>query len=266
MRKASPELAIELRQQLGIAGKARGQCPRSRGGSLVRNGIDRRRRCERLGEACRDGLVATQDVIGMDAERAFRDLGGDVGIAVAVAADPRAPAQERRHQRRSRPGPSRVGRFAGGGGPRRAATPTTADLVEEASVARRTRGTALNSVSSKNASAVRTSSSGLGVTARRSAVRHSSVISSRRRRRASRSSAGGRSGSSRRASRRSTRRRASSSVRRRASVGWAVRTGVIRNPWTSWSASSSGAPRSDATVAAIGSSRVARSRRRADRT
>ena len=48
----------------------------------------------------------------------------------------------------------------------------------------------MNSVSSKNAIAVRTSSSGVGATARRSAVRHRSVISSRSRRRTSRSSAG----------------------------------------------------------------------------
>ena len=43
----------------------------------------------------------------------------------------------------------------------------------------------MNSVSSKNASAVRTSSSGDGRTPRRSAVRHRSVISSRSRRRMS---------------------------------------------------------------------------------
>ena len=48
----------------------------------------------------------------------------------------------------------------------------------------------VNSVASKNAIAVRTSSSGVGLTMRRSEVRHRSVISSRSRRRISRSSDG----------------------------------------------------------------------------
>ena len=54
----------------------------------------------------------------------------------------------------------------------------------------------VNSVASKNAIAVRTSSSGAGLTMRRSEVRHRSVISSRRRRRISRSSDGVSRGSS----------------------------------------------------------------------
>ena len=59
----------------------------------------------------------------------------------------------------------------------------------------------VNSVASKNAIAVRTSSSGVGETIRRSEVRHSSVISSRSRRRTSRSSNGVNRVSSSRASR-----------------------------------------------------------------
>ena len=83
----------------------------------------------------------------------------------------------------------------------------------------------VNNVASKKAIAVRTSSSGAGLTMRRSEVRHSSVISSRSLRRSSRSSEGVKRGSSERARRIAHRRRATSVVRRRASVGCAVRTG-----------------------------------------
>ena len=92
----------------------------------------------------------------------------------------------------------------------------------------------MNSVASKNAIAVRASSSGVGATARRSDMRHRSVISSRSRRRTSRSSDGVRRGSSSRSSRAAQRRSATSAVRRRASVGWAVRTRVTdRRPSSS---------------------------------
>ena len=97
----------------------------------------------------------------------------------------------------------------------------------------------VNSVASKNAIAVRTSSSGAGLTMRRSEVRHSSVISSRRRRRISRSSDGVSRGSSDRASRMAQRRSATRVVRRRASVGCAVRTGETSSRATSASSSSS---------------------------
>ena len=59
-------------------------------------------------------------------------------------------------------------------------------------------------------------------------MRHRSVISSRSRRRTSRSSDGVRRGSSSRSSSAAQRRSATSAVRRRASVGWAVRTRVDR--------------------------------------
>ena len=85
----------------------------------------------------------------------------------------------------------------------------------------------MNSVASKNAIAVRTSSSGEGTTVRRSEVRHRIVISSRSRRRIPSSSAGVRRGSSSRSSSAASRRSATRSVRRRASVGCAVRTGEI---------------------------------------
>ena len=102
----------------------------------------------------------------------------------------------------------------------------------------------MNSVSSKIASADRTSSSGVGSTARRSPVCHSSVISSRRRRRRSASSSGVVSGSSSESSSRRIRRSATSSVRRRASVGWAVRTG-----WTSTVRSRASSPARSVTAA-----------------
>ncbi len=124
--------------------------------------------------------------------------------------------------------------------PVRPASPATAPFGPRAAIpssarstARPRRGIATNSVSSKMASAERTSSSGVGAMARRSPVCHSSVISSRRRRRRSASSSGVVRGSSMASSSRRMRRCATRRVRRRASVGWAVRTG-----WTSIRASS----------------------------
>ncbi len=105
VRVPPPELPIELREELGVAGEAGGEGPRDR--------VRRRGRGHRLGEACRDGLVAAEDVVGVDPERPLRDLGRDRGIAVAIAADPRRPAQERGHPRRSGPAAAGVPGFAG---------------------------------------------------------------------------------------------------------------------------------------------------------
>ena len=44
-----------------------------------------------------DRLVPAQHVVGLDAHRLPGGVGGDVGVAVAVAADPRPPFQERAH-------------------------------------------------------------------------------------------------------------------------------------------------------------------------
>ena len=112
------------------------------------------RRRERLHQPGGDRLVAAQDVVGVDPQRLLGDLGGHLGVAVAVAADPAAPAQERPDARRPRPasarcrrpGPSRARRA--GRAPRRAPG--------------RAAGSTVNSVASKNAIAVRTSSSGVG--------------------------------------------------------------------------------------------------------
>ncbi len=82
-------------------------------------------------------------------------------------------------------------------------------------------------VSSKKTIAARTSPSGVGRSSRMGEVRHSTVISSSRRRSRSSRSDRGRRGSSRRCSRAAIRRCATSTVRRRASVGCAVKTGLI---------------------------------------
>ena len=126
------------------------------------------------------------------------------------------------------------------------------------SSARYSRGTTVNSVASKKAIAVRTSSSGVGVTMRRSEVRQRRVISSRSRRRTSRSSDGVSRGSSRRSSRSAQRRNATRVVRRRASVGCAVRTGAIDSLPTRASSSAFDRPirRSRATASATESSRT----------
>ena len=121
----------------------------------------------------------------------------------------------------------------------------------------------VNSVASKNAIAVRTSSSGVGLTTRRSDVRHRIVISSRRRRRTSRSSDGVSRGSSSRASSTAHRPSATSVVRRRASVGWAVKTGATTSRATSASSSASVRPsrRNPATASASESAEDAVARR-----
>ncbi len=162
-----------------------------------------------------------------------------------------------------RSAPSRSRRPA----PRRDAGGSTA-----ASSARYSLVTTVNSVASKNAIAVRASSSGDGDTARRSDVRHRSVISSRSRRRTSRSSDGVRRGSSSRSRSVAQRRRATSAVRRRASVGCAVSTSVIERRPSNASSSASvrpvrrSSPIASATESSRTPSRAARSRRRSART
>ena len=55
---------------------------------------------QRLGNARRDGFVAAEDVVRLDPDRRLGDLGGDVPVAVAVAADPGPEMQERWRERR----------------------------------------------------------------------------------------------------------------------------------------------------------------------
>ena len=196
--KRRPRTRSSLGQQLGVAGEARREAPGSR--SAGDDGGDR------LRQPRRDRLVAAQDVVGVDPERPLRDLGGHRRVAVAIAADPRAPARGTAGTSGGRVPvrPASVGLAvgAGGRGPSPAATlgaverrvdrsQDARDDAEQRLVEERERGPDL--VERRH-----------GATARRSAVRQSSVISSRSRRRASRSSAGVRCGSSRRASSRST--------------------------------------------------------------
>ena len=212
--EAPAELAVGLGQVLGVARETRGERPR--------DPVRRRRRGDRLHQPRRDRLVAAQDVVGVDPQRPE-----SVISAVTPGLPSRSPPIQLPGRRN---GPTRGGRVpvrpVSDGRP--GARPVGGSRA--ASSARYSRGMTVNSVASKKAIAVRTSSSGVGLTMRRSDVRHSSVISSRSRRRTSRSSDGVSRGSSSRASRTAQRRRATSVVRRRASVGWAVRTGPDREP------------------------------------
>ena len=108
VRKAAAQLAIELGQELGVAGEAGDERP----GNIVR--VHGRR--DRLGQTASNRLVAAQDVVGLDPERALGDLGGDRRVAVPVATDPRPPAQKRRDPRRTGAGRVGVCRLAVGAG------------------------------------------------------------------------------------------------------------------------------------------------------
>ncbi len=98
--ESTAELAIGLGELLGIAGEP----VRERAGDEVRGGG----RGHGLHEPGGHGLVAVQDVVGLDPDRALRDVGGDARVAVAVAPDPAAPVQVRPDARRPRPGPAGV--------------------------------------------------------------------------------------------------------------------------------------------------------------
>ena len=137
-----------------------------------------------LHQPARDRLVAAQEVVRLEARRLERHVRGHARVPVPVRPDPRPQAQQRRSVHGPRAGPPGVARH-GRRSAARAGHPSSAR-----STARSKRGIAMNSVSSKMASAERTSSSGVGAMARRSPVCHSSVISSRRRRRRSASSSG----------------------------------------------------------------------------
>ena len=194
-------------------------------------------------------------------------------LAVISAVTPGLPSRSPPiHDPGCRNGPTRGGRVPVR--PVSAAGPSArpAGGSSAASSARYSRGMTVNRVASKKAIAVRTSSSGVGRTRRRSDVRHSSVISSRRRRRTSRSSDGVRRGSSSRARSIAQRPSATSAVRRRASVGCAVSTGPIERRPMSASSCSSVRPRRRRlatawpTESSSTPSRAARSRRRNART
>ena len=110
---------------------------------------------DRLHQPLRDRLVAPQHVVGLDAQRVTRRVRGHVGVAVAVAADPRAPVAGTRSRAVAGCRSRRVSRAA----PR----PQPGPRSSARSSARYSRGVTTNSDSSKNAIAVRTSSSGVGL-------------------------------------------------------------------------------------------------------
>ena len=98
--EAAAELAVGLGQVLGVACQARGERPR--------HAIARGRGRDRLHQPRRDGLVAAQDVVGLDAQRALGDLRGHARVAVTVPADPAPEPQERPDAWRPRPRPAGV--------------------------------------------------------------------------------------------------------------------------------------------------------------
>ena len=184
------------------------------------------RRCrDRLGKPGRDRLVAAQHVIGVDPERPLGDLGRHGRIAVSVAADPRLPGQERRDPRRARAGPSRVdglGRLA-------ASRPPTRPAIE---------GRVGRAIDPRHDAEQRLVEEGEGrpdLVQRGHGARpevggppeqrdllaepapHVAILVGRRCRDRPAGGGGDRFGAGR-----------SGRVRRRASVGWAVRTGLIR--------------------------------------
>ena len=80
--EAAAELAIGLREVLGVACQAR----RDRS----RHTVGRGRGGDRLHQPGRDRLVPAQHVVGLDPQRALGDLGGHARVAVTVPADPAA--------------------------------------------------------------------------------------------------------------------------------------------------------------------------------
>ncbi len=104
-REAPLELAHRLGKVVRIGEEAARDRGRRRSVARLRREVDH--------EPRGSGSVAVQDVVGLDPERFERRLGGHEGMAVAVATDPGAPAEKRRHARR--PGPGAPG--VGGGGP-----------------------------------------------------------------------------------------------------------------------------------------------------
>ncbi len=102
VRERSPQLARDGGQRLGVAV----QRPAER---RARTDVVLRDR-ERPRDPPRGGLQPAQDVIGLDRHRRARDLRRHARVAVAVAADPRVPSQERIERRRPRAAAVRVER------------------------------------------------------------------------------------------------------------------------------------------------------------
>ena len=75
---------------LAVRASSRGQPSPQRNGGRRGVGVD----CERAADAGRGRLEREEDVLGLDGHRLRGDRGGDRGIAVAIAPDPAAEAQE----------------------------------------------------------------------------------------------------------------------------------------------------------------------------
>ena len=101
VREAAAELSVGLGKGLGVAGQA----VREGSGDARR----RRGRRDRLHQAHRHRLVPVEDVVRLDAQRPFGHLGRHGRVPVAVTADPRSEAQERRHAGRSSARPRTAG-------------------------------------------------------------------------------------------------------------------------------------------------------------
>ena len=97
-----PQLTVGLGQQVGVA------CEPAR--ERARDAVRGDGRGDRLHQPRGDRLVAMEHVIGVDAQGPLGDVGGDPGVAVAVAADPAPPVEERLHARRPGAGPAGVRR------------------------------------------------------------------------------------------------------------------------------------------------------------
>ncbi len=95
------ELAHRLRKIVGVGEEAARDGRRSLTAAGLRRDVDHQPRGH-LG-------IAVEDVVGVDAQRLEGRLGGDERVPVPVAADPRPPAQEGRHDGGAGTGPSGVG-------------------------------------------------------------------------------------------------------------------------------------------------------------
>ena len=113
--KPAAELADGLRQLLGVAREGALEGPVQ--------ALGRDPRGHRLHQPHRDGLVAAQQVIGLEAGGVERDVGRHPGVSVPIGADPRPEPQQHGRGGRAGPGPAGVDgeRLPVGGGARPAA-------------------------------------------------------------------------------------------------------------------------------------------------
>ena len=104
--EAAPELAHRLGQLLAVLGERVVERPV--------DGVRRHARGDRLHQPQRDGLVAAEQVVGLEARGVHRDVARDAGVAVAVRADPRPEPEQRRREDRVGARAARIGGVRGG--------------------------------------------------------------------------------------------------------------------------------------------------------